>query len=231
MRTKWADMKGKTVNGFKILEVYRENRRSMAQVVCPVCGKIYAIRVERIKINKSCGCDAKMKMKNLTGEKFGRLTAIEPTERKVSNGSIVWKCLCDCGNITYVDSGSLTKGRIKSCGCLRKPHERKHGQEIGEATKEQCIEGTNIRNLTMKRSKANTSGIKGVSWDKRRNKWAAQIEFKGKSYYLGRYTNKEDAREAREKAEKELFGKFLEGHKEYINDKKIGRDKNVNVQD
>lgn len=72
----------------------------------------------------------------------------------------------------------------------------------------------------MKISKANKSGIKGVSWDKNRNKWVAQITFKGKNYNLGRYNNKEDAREAREKAEKEMFGKFLEEHKEYVKDKK-----------
>ena len=72
----------------------------------------------------------------------------------------------------------------------------------------------------MKKPKTNTSGIKGVSWDKSRNKWVAQIQFKGKNYYLGRYANKEDAREAREKAEKEMFGKFLEEHKEYVKDKK-----------
>lgn len=50
--------------------------------------------------------------------------------------------------------------------------------------------------------------------------WVAQITFKGKNYNLGRYNNKEDAREAREKAEKEMFGKFLEEHKEYVKDKK-----------
>lgn len=216
MRTKWLEMQGKTVNGFKILEVYRENKRTMAKIVCPVCGKTSVIRADNIRKNKSCGCDAFMKMKDLKGKKFGRLTAIEPTERKTSNGAIIWKCVCDCGNINFVDSGSLIKGRIQSCGCLRKPHERKHGKEIGEATKKQCIEGTNVRNLTAKISKANTSGIKGVSWDKSRNKWVAQIEFKGKKYYLGRYDNKEDAREAREKAEKEMFGKFLEEHKDML---------------
>lgn len=54
----------------------------------------------------------------------------------------------------------------------------------------------------------------------KRNKWVAQITFKGKNHYLGRYDNKEDAREAREKAEKEMFGKFLEEHKEYVKDKR-----------
>jgi hypothetical protein len=220
MRTKWLEMQGKTVNGFKILEVYRENKRTMAKVVCPACGKIYITRAEQIKKGKDCGCTTKIKMNDLTGKKFGRLTAIEPTERKASNDSIIWKCICDCGKISFVNSGSLTSGRIKSCGCLRKPHEIKQGKRMAAETKKQCIDGTSIRSLTMKKPKTNTSGIKGVSWDKSRNKWVAQIQFKGKNYYLGRYANKEDAREAREKAEKEMFGKFLEEHKEYVKDKK-----------
>lgn len=95
-----------------------------------------------------------------------------------------------------------------------------NGEDEAEEAKKQCIDGTSIRSLTTKISKANKSGIKGVHWDKKRNKWAAQITFKGKNHYLGRYDNKEDAREAREKAEKEMFGKFLEEHKEYVKDKK-----------
>ena len=96
---------------------------------------------------------------------------------------------------------------------------------MAEETKKQCLEGTSIRSLTMKKPRTNTSGIKGVSWDKRRNKWLAQIEFKGKHYYLGRFPNKEDAREAREKAEKEMFGKFLEEHKDMIKNKEENEEK------
>lgn len=131
-----------------------------------------------------------------------------------------WTEVCECGKISFVNSGSLTSGRIKSCGCLRKPHEIEQGKRLAKESKKQCIDGTSIRSITMKKPKTNTSGIKGVYWDKNRNKWVAQIEFKGKTYYLGRYANKEDAREAREKAEKEMFGKFLEEHKEYVKDKR-----------
>lgn len=113
MRTKWLEMQGKTVNGFKILEVYRENKRTMAKVVCPACGKTFITRAEHIKNGKNCGCTTRIKMNDLTGKKFGRLTAIEPTNRKASNDSIIWKCVCDCGKISFVNSGSLTSGRIK----------------------------------------------------------------------------------------------------------------------
>lgn len=56
----------------------------------------------------------------------------------------------------------------------------------------------------------NKSGVKGVCWDKNREKWVAQIEFQGKNYNLGRYDKIEDAAAARKEAEEHLFGPFLD---------------------
>ena len=57
-------------------------------------------------------------MKNdLTGNRFGRLTAIERTGDK-RWGCYLWRCLCDCGNSHIAASNSLKSGLVKSCGCL-----------------------------------------------------------------------------------------------------------------
>lgn len=54
----------------------------------------------------------------LSGEKFGKLTVIEKTDKK-QNGSILWKCKCDCGSYTYVKASHLKAGNTTSCGrCL-----------------------------------------------------------------------------------------------------------------
>jgi len=58
-------------------------------------------------------------MKNLTGMKFGRLTAIRPTEQKQGT-CVIWECQCDCGSIAYVSSRKLACGHTQSCGCLQK---------------------------------------------------------------------------------------------------------------
>ena len=47
----------------------------------------------------------------------------------------------------------------------------------------------------------NTSGARGVDWDKRRQKWCARIKVNGTQYYLGRFCTKEEAVAARRKAE------------------------------
>lgn len=59
--------------------------------------------------------------KNLIGQKFGRLTVLEETDERNSQGSVVWKCKCDCGNIHYVSTSSLTRKEkaISSCGCYK----------------------------------------------------------------------------------------------------------------
>lgn len=60
------------------------------------------------------------KPKDITGQRFGRLVAVERTDRK--NGTAYyWKCLCDCGNYTEVPINSLTSGNIISCGCAKVP--------------------------------------------------------------------------------------------------------------
>ena len=54
-------------------------------------------------------------MKNLSGRKFGRLTATFPV---ICNGKKRWLCRCDCGNDVAVRVTALTSGNTKSCGCL-----------------------------------------------------------------------------------------------------------------
>ena len=212
------DRIGTTINGFYIEDVKREDKRTHAYVICPYCKNKKWMRMESVisGVCKSCGCyNAEhnlKKAKNLSGFIFDRLKAIRPTsQRDKNNGSVIWECHCNCGNITYVSESDLTRKAVKSCGCLAAEVHSKNGKNVGKNVVENfCIEGTNIKNLNAKIPKNNTSGTKGVYWDKSRKKWVAQIEFKGKHYYLGRYSKKEEAISIRKLAEEKLFGNFLE---------------------
>lgn len=70
--------------------------------------------------------------KDLTGQRFGRLlvvglirrSGIGPSGKRVNS---MWECLCDCGEIAYVNTGPLTTGKQESCGCLRLENVTKHG--------------------------------------------------------------------------------------------------------
>ena len=65
-----------------------------------------------------------MKELNLIGKKFNKLTPIEKTKR---NGRVWYKCICDCGNETFVETWHLHSGKTKSCGCIRKETDKIRG--------------------------------------------------------------------------------------------------------
>ena len=79
--------------------------------------------------------------KDLTGQKFGRLTVL----RLVPNPSVgpratIWECKCDCGNIRYLEGYDLRSGNTTSCGCYQKeqrftrPFQDLSGQKFGRLT-------------------------------------------------------------------------------------------------
>ena len=54
-------------------------------------------------------------MRDLTGMRFGRLVAVEPTERRVGT-MVVWRCVCDCDRIARASARALSSGAVTSCG-------------------------------------------------------------------------------------------------------------------
>jgi len=56
--------------------------------------------------------------------------------------------------------------------------------------------------------RTNTSGVKGITWDKCRAKWCAQIVLQKKRYFLGRFGTIEDATAAYVAANAQLHGEF-----------------------
>lgn len=54
---------------------------------------------------------------DMTGKRYGRLAVLE-FSRKSSSGEYTWRCVCDCGNETYVSGYALRSGHTQSCGCL-----------------------------------------------------------------------------------------------------------------
>lgn len=89
----------------------------VATCVCD-CGvqKNIDFYVVKNGLTKSCGCSH---IKDITGQKFSLLTAIERTGKN-DRGQAVWKCICDCGNTVFTQSSYLVSGKKKSCGCSTK---------------------------------------------------------------------------------------------------------------
>ena len=61
----------------------------------------------------------------MIGEKFARLTVV--AERGIRNHKRMWECRCECGGVTVAATGQLRSGGTKSCGCLKRDIQTKHG--------------------------------------------------------------------------------------------------------
>ena len=95
-----------------------------------------------------------MKLKDLTGLKFGKLTVLYRGESKITGGKkrTMWHCICECENEIDVSSDYLKKSKCPSCGC--------------EATKSR-IEKNRINNIGEKFGRLT---IVDILWDEDRTK-------------------------------------------------------------
>lgn len=66
------------------------------------------------------------KKKDITGQRFGKLIALEYVGRDKFRKS-VWKCQCDCGNVAFANVSQLIRGDITSCGCKKLNGELRRG--------------------------------------------------------------------------------------------------------
>lgn len=144
----------------------------------------------------SCGCSYKSYI-DLKNKQFNFLTAVEIIEYSKSAHSMLWKCKCVCGNEKVIPSNLFISEKVKSCGCMDR------------------VGGTSLASITTRGlNKNNTSGTRGVCYNKRQSRWIASIMFRKQKYHLGTYEDKERAIEARKEAEKKLYGNFLEWYAE-----------------
>ncbi len=89
------------------------------------CGNTTAVTTNNLTGGtvRSCGCS---RHKDLSGMRFGMLTAVQPTDQR-KRGHIIWQCFCDCGNSTLVTSSDLLSGSRTSCGCTEKKQDVHNG--------------------------------------------------------------------------------------------------------
>ena len=144
---------------------------------------------------------------DLTGQRFGKLTVLAPAENV--GRLTAWRCRCDCGQETVAVTKRLRDGHRTSCGC-DKEFFGESPAEIGRASLT-YVDGTCVEMIRAGTVRCNnTSGVPGVNWVARKQRWQASICFKGTRHYLGSYKELSEAVQARKRAEEELYLPFLE---------------------
>lgn len=90
--------------------------------------------------------DSSRRYKDITGQKFGRLTALYRLHNYHKTGTW-WLCICDCGNLKEVNLRNLQNSNTKSCGCLIKAgNHRTHDKtgtrlyQIWNGMKQRCYD-------------------------------------------------------------------------------------------
>lgn len=155
------------------------------------------------------------------GDRFGYLTIVEDSgKRYKSNGDIIWKCSCACGNIVYRPTTtikvSLIRGYTISCGCKRSKdigqRELNNPRRIVRARKAMCPDnGTTVCGINRKKlNKNNKSGHIGVCWKSREQKWQADIQLRGQ--HIGRklFNTLDEAIAWREYLEEKYYKPIIE---------------------
>ena len=127
MKKKYEHLIGTQINGWTILEIIPPSgKRTSAYALCKCqCGTIKEVKISYITNGRSkdCGCGRKKMLsktltKNLVGQRFGKLIVLEMLDERSSNGKIMYRCKCDCGNEVNVVGNSLATYHTLSCGCL-----------------------------------------------------------------------------------------------------------------
>lgn len=116
---KFIDLTGQRFGKLVVIKRDGSDKSKHSTWLCQCdCGNTIIYTCNNLKRGsriKHCGC---LNNHDLTGRKFGKLTALK-AERKDKFGHCIWLCKCDCGNVKSVLATHLIRGNIRSCGCLR----------------------------------------------------------------------------------------------------------------
>lgn len=185
----------------------------MYTYICKNCGKEFQNpNKNRIYCSNECRKSVlkhnlSQNKKDLTGKKFGRLTAIKSRNVK---GRYEWFCKCDCGNQVWVRGAYLTNGHTQSCGCIHKDDLKNNNKKRFEKyRKRNYVEGTSIAKIKSKIPSNNQSGIKGVYWHTQTQKWVAKLIYQGHAYQK-EFKEKDKAIKYKKELEEKYFNPILD---------------------
>ncbi len=222
---------GKSINllgqKFNLLEVIRYNGKNKYGAnlwLCKCnCGneKVVSSGDLRNKKVQSCGC---LKKDKSYFKKYNEYDINDECVKVYLNEDKSNSFICDnsdwellkqykwCFNDRYV-STIINKKRILIHRLIMQPLENQEVDHIdnnplNNKKNNLRICSSSENNMNRKKPKNNTSGHKGVYFDKKAQKWRVYIQINKRTKYIGSYEDIETAIKYREKYEKEIYKEF-----------------------
>lgn len=118
------DLTGQKYGRLTVIEMLYSYKNNQTHCRCTcTCGKTTIVLASSLKSGrtKSCGC---LEAESRFGRKHGKykagdtvngFTLLEETDRRTPSQSIVWKCMCTCGNIVYDSPSNIKHANKKKC--------------------------------------------------------------------------------------------------------------------
>lgn len=122
------DLLGKTFGELRVVGKSRKRTRMGAYWTC-LCSCGYTCEATASELvsgrKTNCGCKnvKNYASSDITGQRFGRLTAQYSSKKRDAKGFVIWHCHCDCGNETDVSYNNLMYCGQQSCGCKKREHD------------------------------------------------------------------------------------------------------------
>lgn len=206
---------GTTIEKFEILSQKRENNTTYLYCKCKKCGSEKWIALKHVKSTKCCESrSSSTYFKPLIPDEkiINNIELMETTDNRKGT-SVVWKCKCFCGNIFYASLNDIKRGKIKSCGCTRIKYTPENLKKANKIFREKfLVENTSLSSISDTMLSTNTSGIKGVYWNKSKQRWTAILIFQ-KKCHTRYFSTKEEAIKCRKEWEEKYFKPILEKYK------------------
>lgn len=138
--SKVKDLTGMRFEKLTVIKRDNDKKGNMTYWICRCdCGNVKSIRRDKLTSKGkdkvySCGCHrkevSKQPRKDITGVKFGMLTAIKYI------GDRKWLFECECGNLCKINPADLNrKYPILSCGCLKTSYGEQRIKELLDKNK------------------------------------------------------------------------------------------------
>lgn len=205
------DLTGRRFGELTVLHRTQNYRGRTCWVCRCSCGNLHTSTAHELKQGKCISCGGKQHrigrgVANISGRRFGRLTALYTINKRDEKGSVYWHCRCICGNEVDITEDRLVHGNYKSCGCLREEIQKNVSNQLHR------IDNTCLEYLEGRRSQSNnTSGFRGV-YVTPSGRFRVSIGFKKSHFYVGTYDSFQEAVQARLEVEELIHGGFVKAY-------------------